>query len=308
LSLMDASKVRLLVVGTGEEAEGLQTFCRERGLDSYVTFLGHVENQRIPAIYRQIDVLIVPSVWPENSPVTITEAMASGVPVIASDVGGIGELVEDGVTGYLVPLRDSLAIAERIGRFLTRPELLKTMGEKALARIQSYQMRQQVERLVAVYREVLVHRPPLPRLGFEVLLYDADTPWNMGIREMFSRLTEVEEKLERRLLVGRADLVGEEVWEEARLFIVPSPGPQSYAYALQALQRQVPIVVPESVEALADLCLVSNAGLLYGNSDELKECLMLLLSNEPLRQALGNNGAAFVVNRGTSSTAPKASS
>jgi glycosyltransferase involved in cell wall biosynthesis len=236
--------------------------------------------------------------------VTITEAMASGIPVIASDVGGIGELVENGVTGYLVPLRDSLAIAERIGRFLARPELLKTMGEKALAKIQSYQMRQQVERIVDVYREVLAQRQPMPRLGFEVLLYDADSAWNLGIREMFSRLTEVEEKLGRRLLVGRADLAGDEVWEETRLFIIPSPSPQSYAYALQALQRRVPILVPEEVEALRELCLVSNAGLLYGNSDELKECLMLLLSNEPLRQALGNNGRAFLEGRRTSSTVP----
>jgi glycosyltransferase involved in cell wall biosynthesis len=136
------------------------------------------------------------------------------------------------------------------------------------------------------------------------LLYDADTPWNMAIREMFSRLTETEEKLGRRLLVCRADLAGDEVWEEACLLIIPSPGPQSYAYALQALRRQVPIIVPETVEAWRDLCLVSNAGLVYGNSDELKECLMRLLSDEPLRRALGNHGKAFVEGRGWSSTDP----
>ncbi len=306
LSLMDTSQVRLLVVGTGEDAEWFRTFCHERGLDSYVTFLGHVENRRIATIYQQIDVLVVPSVWPENSPVTITEAMASGIPVIASDVGGISELVEDGVTGYLTPLRDSLAIAERIGRFLARPELLKTMGEKALAKIQAYPMQQQVERIVDVYRQAIAQRQPLPKLDFEVLLYEANTPWNIDIREMFSRLMEVEEKLGRRLLVCRADLAVDEVWEEAQLFIIPSAGPQSYGYALQALQRQVPLLVPEAVEALRDLCLVSNAGLLYENADELKECLMLLLSNEPLRQALGSNGRAFLEGRGTSSTAPTA--
>jgi glycosyltransferase involved in cell wall biosynthesis len=302
LSLMDASKVRLLVVGAGEDAERLQTFCHERGLDPYVTFYGHVENRYIATIYRQIDVLVVPSIWPENSPVTITEAMASSIPVIASDVGGIGELVDDGVTGYLIPLRDSLAIAERIGRFLARPELLKTMGERARVKIQAYQMRQQVERIVDVYRQAITQRPPLPKLDFEVLLYEADTPWNMDIREMFSRLTETEEKLGRRLLVCRADLAGDEVWGEACLLIIPSPGPQSYAYALQALRRQVPILVPETVEALRDLCLVSNAGLVYGNSDELKECLMLLLSDKPLTRALGNHGKAYVEGRGSSST------
>jgi glycosyltransferase involved in cell wall biosynthesis len=306
LSLMDASRVRLLVVGTGEDAEWLQTFCHERGLDPYVTFLGHVENHRIANIYQRLDVLVVPSVWPENSPVTITEAMASGIPVIASDVGGISELVEDGVTGYLIPLRDSLAIAERIGRFLARPELLKTMGERALAKIQAYPMPQQVERIVEVYRQVIARRSPLPALDLEVLLYDADMAWNVDIREMFSRLTEVEEKLGRRLLVCRADLAVDEAWEEARLLMLPSPGPQSYAYALQALRRQTPILVPDAVEALRDLCLVSNAGLLYGNSDELKECLMLLLSDEPLRQTLGSNGRAFLEGQGLHSAAPQA--
>jgi hypothetical protein len=124
----------------------------------------------------------------------------------------------------------------------------------------------------------------------------------MDIREMFTRLTETEEKLGRRLLVCRADLAGDAVWEEACLLIIPSPGPQAYADALRALQRQVPILVPETVEALRDLCLVSNAGLMYGNSDELKECLMLLLADEPLRRALGNHGKAFVEGCGASST------
>jgi glycosyltransferase involved in cell wall biosynthesis len=304
LSLMDATPVRLLVVGSGEDAERFQTFAHERGLDPYVTFYGQVDNRRIASIYQQIDVLVVPSVWPENSPVTITEAMASGIPVIASDVGGISELVEEGVTGYLIPLRDSLAIAERIGRFLRHPELLKSMGERAREKIQAYQMRQQVERIVEVYQEVIAHRQPLPKLDRTVLLYDAATPWDLNLREMFVRLTEIEEKLGRRLLVCRADLAPAEVWEEAQLFIIPSASPQAYSYALYALQRRVPIVVPEAVEALRDLCLVSNAGLMYENADELKECLMLLLSNDPLRQTLGSNGRVFLEGRGSVSTAP----
>jgi glycosyltransferase involved in cell wall biosynthesis len=306
LSLMDATQVRLLVVGSGEDAERFRTFSHERGLDPHVTFLGQVDNQRIASIYQEIDVLVVPSVWPENSPVTITEAMASGIPVIASDVGGIGELVEDGVTGYLIPLRDSLAIAERIGRFLKRPELLKSMGERARGRIQAYQMRQQVNRIVEVYQEVIAHRRPLPELACAVLLYDAATLWDMDVREMFVRLTEIEEKLGRHLLICRADLAGDDVWEQAQLFIIPSESPQGYGLALHALQRRVPIVVPEAVEALRDLCLVSNAGLVFDNADELKECLMLLLSNDPLRQTLGRNGGSFLEERGFSSITAKA--
>jgi glycosyltransferase involved in cell wall biosynthesis len=306
LSLMEPTHVRLLVVGTGQDAERMKAFAHERGLDPYVTFLGQVNNERIASVYQEIDVLVVPSVWPENSPVTITEAMASGIPVIASDVGGISELVEDGVTGYLIPLRDSLAIADRIVRFLKRPELLKTMGERAREKIQAYQMRRQVEQIVVVYEEVIAHRPPRPELDGAVLVYDAATLWGMDVREMFLRLSEIEARLGRQLVVCRADLAVDEVWETAQVFIIPSESPQSYRLALQALQRRIPLLVPEAVKALRDLCLVSNAGLVFDNADELKACLMLLLSNPPLRQALGLNGGTFLDGCGSSPTTSNA--
>jgi glycosyltransferase involved in cell wall biosynthesis len=294
LSLIEAKKFRLLVVGTGEEVEPLKAFCRELGLQRHVTFHGHVNNQRIASIYQQIDVLIVPSVWPENSPVTITEAMASGIPVIASEIGGIGELVEDGVTGFLVPVRDSQAMAERIRRFIDRPDLRQEMGQKGLARIQPYRLQSQVEQIVGVYREALDGRKAVEALAFDVLLYDAAEPWNLAIREMFQRLAEAEEKLLQRLLICRSDLSDDDVWDMARLLVIASPSPQSSAYALRALQHRVPILVPEDADELRQLCLAANGGLFYGNPEELKECLLLLLSNEPLRQALGAHGQQFL--------------
>jgi glycosyltransferase involved in cell wall biosynthesis len=294
LSLVGDKKLRLLVAGTGEEAEPLKTFCRNLGLDRYVTFAGHVANRRITAIYQKLDVLVVPSVWPENSPVTITEAMASGLPVIASDVGGIGELVEDGVTGFLVPARDSHAMAERIRRFVDRPELKQEMGQAALAKIQRYRLQDQVLQIVGEYQKVLAHRERPEKPAFEVLLYDAIESWDMPIREMFQRLAEVEEKLLKRLWICRTDLSDEDTWEVAKLLVIPELTGRSVAYAFQALQRRIPIVVPEAAEELRDLCLVSNGGLFYGTPEELGECLLLLLTDEPLRQRLGTSGQQFL--------------
>ena len=277
-------------MGTGEEAETLKASCRESGLHRVVMFHGHVDNDRIASVYQQIDVLIVPSVWPENSPVTITEAMASGLPVIASNIGGIDELVEDGVTGFLVPVKDSQAMAERIRRFVERPALKQEMGQKGLEKIRQYRLQDQVEHLLGVYQEVVAQRTTPTHLAFDVLLYDAAEPWNLAIREVFQRLAEVEEKLPQRLLICRADLVEDDIWAVAKLLLVTSPSQQSLGYAVQALQRGVPILVPEDAEELRQACLLSNAGLFYGNPEELKECLILLLSNEPMRQAIGNNG------------------
>jgi glycosyltransferase involved in cell wall biosynthesis len=305
LCLIDPMKIRLLVVGTGADAEQLKSLCRELGLDHHVTFYEHIDHRRIASVYQQIDVLIVPSVWPENSPVTITEAMASGIPVIASDIGGIGELVEDGVSGFLVPVRDSQAMAERIQRFLARPELTQQMGQKGLAKIQPYRLQNQVERIVEMYQEVLAHGETPEKVALDVLLYAAAEPWNLPIWQMFRGLAAVEERLPRRLLICRADLAEDDLWSVANLFLVPSPSHRSAAYALQALQHRVPILVPEYAEELRQLCLLSNAGLFYGNSEELQECLMLLLSNEPLRQAMGTNGQRFITGHLRASAAAK---
>jgi glycosyltransferase involved in cell wall biosynthesis len=290
LSFLEAQPIRLLVVGSGEEAESLKASCRESGLQQRVTFAGHIDNQRIASVYQQIDVLIVPSVWPENSPVTITEAMASGLPVIASDIGGIGELVEDGVTGFLIPVKDSQAMAERVRRFIERPALKEEMGRKGLEKIRQYHSRNQVERLIGMYREVLAERTIADRLAFDILLYDAAESWDLATREVFLRLAEIEEKLHQRLLICRADLVEDDIWGAAKLFLVTSPSQQSLSYAVRALQCGVPILAPEDAEELRQACLLSNAGLFYGNPEELKECLILLLSNEALRRALGSNG------------------
>ena len=294
LSRMDDQKPRLLVVGTGEEERHLKRFCHELGLDLYVTFVGHVDNQRIATMYRKIDVLVVPSVWPENSPVVISEAMASGIPVIASDIGGIAELVEDGVTGFLVPVRDSHAMAERIARLQERPELRQDMGQAALARIQPYRLQNQVDQIVGIYQELRAQRGEPAKHVCEVLLYDAPDPWNMALRELFQRVAEVEEKLAKRLLIGRADLADDAGWNIAKLLVIPTLTQHAVANALQALHRQIPILVPEAADELRDLCLVSNGGLFYGNSEELKACLLLLLSDERLRRQMGSNGQRFI--------------
>jgi GT2 family glycosyltransferase/glycosyltransferase involved in cell wall biosynthesis len=89
--------------------------------------LGSLSHERMPAVLADLDVLIVPSIWIENAPFIIREAFAAGVPVVASDLGGMAEMVRDGVDGLLFPAGDSRALAARLRRLIDEPGLLPTL-------------------------------------------------------------------------------------------------------------------------------------------------------------------------------------
>jgi glycosyltransferase involved in cell wall biosynthesis len=295
--LDDSAKVRLLVVGDGEERDQLVALCRKLHLEQTVTFCGRVDHHAMAAMYAKIDVLVVPSVWPENSPGVIAEAMASGIPVIASDIGGIGELVEDGVTGFLVPPRKSRALAERIVRLLNHPHLRREMGERALVSVQPYDLQRQVARMLDIFQELAERGRADHACDLDVLLYDADQHWSPYLRVIFQRLGDLETRLKKRLLVCRADLADEATWRLGKLLLIPSASRDLCSRAFEAFQRQIPLIVNACGEACKALCLASNAGLFYTDLDELEECVALLLTDEPLRRALGVNGQRFVETR-----------
>ena len=86
--------------------------------------LGRYENRDVGRILSEIDVLVVPSLWWENSPITIHEAFLAGVPVVASDQGGMAELVQDGKNGFLFKIGDAADLARVLLRFVADPALV----------------------------------------------------------------------------------------------------------------------------------------------------------------------------------------
>jgi hypothetical protein len=89
-----------------------------------VRWHGHVPQPEVPRLLANLDVLVVPSIWPENSPCVIREAFLAGTPVVASRVGGIPEMVRDGVDGLLVPPGDAGALGAALHRLIEEPALL----------------------------------------------------------------------------------------------------------------------------------------------------------------------------------------
>lgn len=91
---------------------------------------GPVAPEEMPAVYAQADVFCLPSWW-EAMPLTVLEAQAAGLPVVATDVGDVREMVRDGVTGRVVPPRDRDALVEALAELLTQPERRAAMGRQA---------------------------------------------------------------------------------------------------------------------------------------------------------------------------------
>jgi glycosyltransferase involved in cell wall biosynthesis len=122
-------EARLTIVGDGPIRAELEAQVTRLGLTGRVRFLGMIPNEDLPAHFNEADLFVVPSIIDqtgdrEGLPVSILEAAASGVPVVATDVGGISDFVEDGVTGVLVAPGDATALAQAI---------LRMAGDQALA-------------------------------------------------------------------------------------------------------------------------------------------------------------------------------
>ncbi len=144
---------KLLVVGDGGLRTDLEQFTTQKGLENQVIFTGQRED--IPEILAASDVFALSSRW-EGLPYTVIEAMMAGLPVVATRVGGMAELVRDGVTGFLVPSNDPQHLAEAIQKLLDNPELRHRMGRAGRAKaLKEFTLDRMLTETQAVYEEVM---------------------------------------------------------------------------------------------------------------------------------------------------------
>jgi glycosyltransferase involved in cell wall biosynthesis len=111
----------------------LNVTVREHGLAGHVSFLGQRDD--IPLVLSGIDIFLLPSVLPDPLPTTVLEAMASGLPVVATAHGGACEMVVHGETGYLVPWDDAAAVASALEALIQAPELRERLGRAGRERV-----------------------------------------------------------------------------------------------------------------------------------------------------------------------------
>jgi glycosyltransferase involved in cell wall biosynthesis len=113
----------------------MEVRARDAGLGDAVRFLG--SRRDIPEILAASDCFVLPSLW-EGLPIALLEAMATGLPCIATEVSGTMQVVIDGVTGLLVPPGDSDALAKAMGEMLAEPQRARLMGAEGKRRVEAH--------------------------------------------------------------------------------------------------------------------------------------------------------------------------
>jgi glycosyltransferase involved in cell wall biosynthesis len=145
---------RLTVAGTGPKRADLERLAATLDLAHAVSFAGRVDNERIADLYKSADVLLNPS-RVDNMPISLLEAMASGVPIVSTDVGGIPHLVRDGETALLVGPRDPDAMAAAAVRVLREHQVSQKLRSAGLDAVQAYTWNRVRTRLFGVYTSVV---------------------------------------------------------------------------------------------------------------------------------------------------------
>jgi len=152
------ASVRLRVVGTGPMLADWQALAADLDVEDRVVFAGEVADDALPAEYHRASLFVLPAnARAEAFGTVLLEAMASGLPCVTTEVGtGTSWVVQDGVTGRVVPARDPQALAQAIAGILTDPALLRQMGQAARARVEAeFTQSLMVDRVMAAYRDLV---------------------------------------------------------------------------------------------------------------------------------------------------------
>jgi glycosyltransferase involved in cell wall biosynthesis len=144
----------LTIVGDGPERDKLEALATEIGVDT--TFVGEVPPDAVDRYYESAAVFVLPSTEGEGMPNAVLEAMSWGLPVVATDSGGLPTVINDGTTGYIVPMRDPDALQAKIIELLDNPRKRQQIGNSARKEvIVNYSWDSIVDNLNTIYKNVV---------------------------------------------------------------------------------------------------------------------------------------------------------
>jgi glycosyltransferase involved in cell wall biosynthesis len=142
-----------LTIGGDGEVERLKTYLKDHDLNQICKYVGWVDGNMKKDLLQACDVLALPS-YNEGLPIAILEAMSYGKPILTTHVGGIPEVVKDGVNGYVITPGDKVAMEAGIDKLINNKSLQELMGRQSLKLIDSYDIHTVTKRLQAIYEDL----------------------------------------------------------------------------------------------------------------------------------------------------------
>lgn len=233
-----AGRWSMVLAGDGSLAPELRARFEAGTLRAPVVGVGNVSRQEMATLYARADVVVLASICPENEPVSLMEAIASGAAQIGTRIGGIPELIEEGRTGALVPPGDPAALAQAMRRLILDPALVQAYSAGNIARRADFDENRSIDKLVSLFT-----RPARPPDGLDrkvVLCTGSVTDADAGSATSV-RLRSLDDRL--RLLWH--DWVGSSVWDQADLLCLFSEQLPFGALG-RAIRSRIPIVAPRT--------------------------------------------------------------
>ncbi len=150
-------KVHLDIVGSGEDETRLKKMVSKMKLNDSINFLGKVSNYETQQYYLKSDIVIVPSIYPDNLPTVCIEAKKYGKPLIVSNIGGIPELVNNNSDGLLVRTADSKDISEKVMELFRDNTKYSNFSMNSAKSAQNYLISEHIKKLLDIYKQVILN-------------------------------------------------------------------------------------------------------------------------------------------------------
>lgn len=150
--LKEIPDAELVIVGSGSQFNNVQQLVKKMDLDTHVRLQGWQDQSTVKALHRRASLLIAPFIGPDNQPLIVCEAMLLGTPVVATNVGGLADLIENGKNGFLVAPNDNDLLAQKIIQILQENDMAQEFSAKARQKAEEiFEMGNHIKRLIGIY-------------------------------------------------------------------------------------------------------------------------------------------------------------
>jgi glycosyltransferase involved in cell wall biosynthesis len=236
----------LTIAGHGHLEPEVRQAAADKRFKGALRYAGRLKHEEALALLGESDVAVLASVWPENEPVTMLEAISTGTAQLASRLGGNLELVDEDASGLMFPAGDAKALAAAMRRFILEPGLATSFGAYNAARRERFAERESIDRL----EQVLAALEPEPDLEEIVVLCVGDAPpadLPLAIQNLYGM-----EAGDRPIRLVWHEWAGIDLWRQARLvWFWGGDGRLDPTLLSRALRYGVPVLAPEGSPTLA---------------------------------------------------------